>query len=56
MISFYLNHQAQVDEYVAAVEAQAEQMIKQIEVKHGSGGELRARLLARKSEREQTKK
>src|SRR6266705_1466520 len=40
VISFYLNHKAQVDEYVAAVEAQAEQMMKQIEVKHGSGGEL----------------
>jgi uncharacterized protein (DUF433 family) len=56
IISFYLNHKPQVDDYVAAVKAQADETMKQIEVRHGSGAELRARLLARKHEREQAKK
>jgi uncharacterized protein (DUF433 family) len=56
IISFYLNHRAEVDQYVAAVQAQADEMIKEIELKHGDGGELRARLLARKREREQKPK
>jgi uncharacterized protein (DUF433 family) len=56
VISFYLNHKSEVDEYVAAIGAETERTMEEIEAKYGSGAELRARLLARKREREQTKK
>jgi len=52
MFSYYLNHRAEVDEYMRQVEEEAEQVRREIEARQPDMFRLRERLLARKAARQ----
>lgn len=51
VISYYLRHQAEVDQYLAGRERQAAETQQQVAQQQGDVSGLRARLLARRQER-----
>jgi uncharacterized protein (DUF433 family) len=53
VIAYYLRHQGEVDAYLQARREEAEKLRQEIEVKQSDRAELRARLQARKAEKEQ---
>jgi uncharacterized protein (DUF433 family) len=53
VIAYYLRHQGEVDAYLQARREEAERLRQEIETKQSGRAELRARLQARKAEREQ---
>lgn len=51
VIAYYLGHRAEIDEYVARVEAESQQLRQQIEARQPDMSLVRERLLARMAEK-----
>jgi uncharacterized protein (DUF433 family) len=52
VIAYYLRHPKEVDAYLQSRREEAEQLRKEIEAKHPGRADLRAKLLARKAQKE----
>ena len=51
-VAYYLRHEAEVEEYLAEYDREAEEVWKKVRARQGDASGIRARLLARKAARE----